>query len=316
METVCEHESPRSAVALSTLEEERRRMHLNVKMAAGSSSIGGEDTVGAIPPMRGVRRLKSSNPNQMTRVSVSGIAGPPPRGAVQRSASLRVAHPLATPTRSTDAAASLRGSAVARANSSRALLRASGNSGGGGVVRSRGALAPSRASSAQGLRPYGRDQIVNASIARKGSNDGLQGMQQQQRGPGGTLQRNESEMSLGEFSVGDGSLFTMDSVRLRKGQLVADHLGDGSYDEQDSFACHESVVTRDSEDCLYDVAQEAQNPVLTFSDLEALRLTNRLNVCADEGSVMSCNTMASGLTNDFTEHDYSEYACDETEYAE
>jgi hypothetical protein len=303
METVCENESPAPATVANT------------RMATIGDSGNSEDTVGAIPPMRGVRRLKSSTQGPAGRL-VGASAQPPSRKGVERSSSMRVApHPLATPTKLTDAATSLRGSAVARANSSRVLLRATSNNLG---ARPRG--PPSRTNSAQGLRPYNRDQIVNASIARKPNSDGLP----QMRGPGGTLQRHESEMSMDGFSMGDGSLFTMDSVQLRKGQLVADPFDDGTYDEQGSFADHESFVTRD-EDNLYgghNIPHQhhhaaAQEPAITFSDLEHLRMTQRLNISsADDNSEVSFGTMASGLTTDFTDHDYSEYACEETEQAE
>lgn len=283
METVCEYESPRSA-----LEDERLRLQMNLKIAAG-----GGDVVGAIPPMRGVGRLKSST--QIVRVAGQ-------RNPIERASSMRIAGRPLAPTKATDAAASLRGSAVARANSSRALLRATSN------TSTRGRMAPGRADSAQGLRPFSRDQIVNTSIARKASNESLQ-----LRGPGGTLQRHESEISLGEFSLGDGSLFTMDSVRLRKEQLVADPLGEGSYDEGDSFADHESFMTRDDSFCNMG---RAQQPVLTFSDLENMRLTQRLQISNDDTSVVSFGTMASGITTDFTDHDYTEYARDEIDFTE
>jgi hypothetical protein len=323
METVCENESPVANMKLDT--------PISAAPAdSASGDGGGEDTVGAmIPPMRGVRRLKSSTPVPGGRLVQSstgsqggGSTAPPTRTGVERASSMRVApRPLATPTKLTDAAASVRGSAVARANSSRVLLRATSNNMGGVGRVGRGGPSgggpPSRTNSAQGLRPFNRDQIVNTSI---GGRNQAGTVSQLQRGPGGTLQRHESEMSM------DGSLFTMDSVQLRKGQLVADPFDDGTYDEQGSFADHESFVTRD-DDNLYghnhnnvNAPPAAEPAAISFSDLEHLRMTQRLQITSNNGSddhsEVSFGTMASGLTTDFTDQDYSEYACEETEQAE
>ena len=292
--------------ASAALEEERQRLQCTMKKAMHS-----EDTVGEIPPMRGVRRLKSSNPN-ISRVS-SLQQRSPADGLSSSSVRNNPSRPSA-PTKSTDAAASLRGSAVARANSSRNLLRATSSSSG-----LRGAT---RTSSSQGLRPY-QPPLVNTSIRKPAAADGLLNLHI--RGPGGTLQRNESEMSLGEFSISDGSFFTTDSVNIRKAQLVADPLEHGgSYDdddeEDDSFADHESFMTRDSDaHIFYEVPNRVMAaPPMTLSDLAALKM-NRLQIsngAADDISLASCGTMASGLTTDYTDHDYSEFACDEAEYAE
>jgi hypothetical protein len=298
----------------TALEDERQRMQMTMKMA-----IHNEDTVGEIPSMRGVRRFKSSNPN-ISRVHSGSLQRSTlemPSSSVRSSQNANAARPSA-PTKSTDAAASLRGSAVARANSSRNLLRATSSSG----LR---AGIPARTSSSQGLRPFNRnDPLVNGSIGRKPPNDGLLNMHI--RGPGGTLQRNESEMSLGEFSSSDGSFFTTDSVNIRKAQLVADPLDHaGSYDdyeEDESFADHESFMTRESDaHIFYEVPASTAataTPAMTLHDLAALKM-NRLQIShpsTDDISLVSYGTMASGLTTDYTDHDYSEFACDEAEYAE
>lgn len=116
--------------------------------------------------------------------------------------------------------------------------------------------------------------------------------------------------------MGDGSLFTMDSVQLRKGQqLVADPFDDNTYDEQNSFADHESFVTRD-DDNIYGILP-AQTPAINFGDLAELRLNQRLHISSgDDASEASFGTMGSGLTTDFTDHDYTDYAGEETEQAE
>jgi hypothetical protein len=303
----------------TALEDERQRMQMTMKIA-----IRNEDTVGEIPSMRGVRRMKSSNPN-VSRVHSGSLQRSNlevPSSSFRNSSQTPNAARPSAPTKSTDAAASLRGSAVARANSSRNLLRATSSSG----LR---AGIPARTSSSQGLRPFNRgDPLVNGSIGRKPPNDGLLNMHI--RGPGGTLQRNESEMSLGEFSISDGSFFTTDSVNIRKAQLVADPLDHaGSYDEygldEDSFADHESFMTRESDAHIFYEVPSAQAaaapttaPPMTLHDLAALKM-NRLHIShpsTDDISLVSYGTMASGLTTDYTDHDYSEFACDEAEYAE
>jgi hypothetical protein len=308
-------------LAPSAIEVERLRMQMTMKKATMDNynlstsepqqqlqSISSDvDTVGEIPTIhqRGVRRLKSSNPNVMVARNASG--------------------PLA-PTKSTDAAASIRGSAVARANSSRNLLQRATSS------TSRSGLIPARTSSSQGLRPFNKDQIVNGSISRKPVTDSILNMHI--RGPGGTLglQRNESEMSLGEFSISDGSLFTTDSVFVRKAQFIADPVDtDNTYDDNDSFADHESFMTRDSDvPLLYEMPHHATNtnttsqqtnvqpptrPVMTLNDLDSLKL-NRLNISTihqhhnnnnnDDISLVSYGTMASGVTNDYNDLDYTD----------
>ena len=324
-------------LAPSTLEVERLRMQMTMKKT-GNTNV---DTVGEIPTMptqRGVRRLKSSNPNIVSR-NASG--------------------PLAAPTRSTDAAASLRGSAVARANSSRNLLQRATSSNSTNNPLTRNGI-PARTTSSQGLRSYNKDQIVNSSISRKPSTDGILNMHI--RGPGGTLglQRNESEMSLGEFSISDGSLFTTDSVFVRKAQCnIADPIDNDEthtyYADDDSFADHESFMTRDSDvHLLYEMptrnpmppsttnelhhppsqhkshgrsthARRPEQPpsaiktTMTLDDLESLKLS-RLNISASGGhgtngggggvgddiSLISYGTMASGLTTDYTDHDFTD----------
>ena len=291
-------------LAPSTLEVERLRMQMSMKKA----STANEDTVGEIPTMplqRGVRRLKSSNPNVVTR-NASG--------------------PLAAPTKITDAAASLRGSAVARANSSRNLLQRATSSNSTNNPLTRNGI-PARTTSSQGLRSFHKDQIVNASISRKPSTDGILNMHI--RGPGGTLglQRNESEMSLGEFSISDGSLFTTDSVFVRKSQCnVADpidHEDTHTYYGDDSFADHESFMTRDSDvHQLYEMPRSlpqpsqqppsAINAPMRLDDLESLKLS-RLHISSagshhqHGGGVGGDDiSLISYGTTDCTDHDFTD----------
>ena len=285
METVKEFPSTLSA-STSALEQERMRMQAAVHKATTGDQL---------------------RVNRRPNASGAGVA----RRTPARAASLR---PTA-PTKSNDALASVRGNAVARANSSRALLRAtsSGNIIGRGVARNTSAAS-------QGIRPYSRDQIVNTSIHRANSNDSMKLLAR--CGPGGsTLERAISELSLGDFSystAADNSILTMDSVNLRKTQMVADPLeNEGTYDEDDSFADHESFVTRDSDATFFRQHAQQNNTVLTFDDLEAMRMRERLHISVEESSHFSFGTMGSGLTYDYTDdHEESEFVHDETEHAE
>lgn len=239
------------------------------------------------------------------------------RRAPSRATSLRqVARPLA-PTKSNDALASVRGNAVARANSSRNLLRATSSSN----VLGRNMIGRTASSTSQGIRPYSRDQIVNTSIQRPCSNDNMKAMVR--CGPGGsTLERGFSELSLGDLSVStnaDNSILTMDSVNLRKTQMVADPLdNEGTYDEDDSFADHESFVTRESDSTFFRQHAQRTSTVLTFDDLEAMRMREKLQISADESSQFSFGgSSGSLLTTDFTEdHEESEFVNDETQLTE
>jgi hypothetical protein len=77
-----------------------------------------------------------------------------------------------------------------------------------------------------------RDQLVNTVLERKESTQSLL------RGP--------DDKSVGTYSDLD-SCFTMDSVTMRKHQLIADPLDDGTYHENDSFADHDDSVSHFSE---------------------------------------------------------------------
>lgn len=159
--------------------------------------------------------------------------------------------------------------------------------------RSRGGVrrAPSRNYSSQSLRPYGSGHS--------------------------NLQRGESEVSLGDYS--SGSAFTMDSVALRKGQLIADPVDGGTYCEDESFADHESFMTRDD----FTPLAEAKGPMVRESNVVAMGDFVNLNErqVIPEGEVeddtVSYMTGTSALTNDFTDlNDESEYEATETDYAE
>jgi hypothetical protein len=359
METVNEvDDSPKSTtdnVRLGSADEQLLRL----KMSADESDESGSNSASlssgsaaALPPVgraRGVRRLKSASltsagtvkrsgsfqaPSPSSQIQrLSGGSGPSNPRVPERARSLRCneLRPMA-PTKSNDVAASLRGSGVSR---NRVLMRASSSSA-NGMARSR--IAPptrglSATSSSGGLRPYTRDQIVNTQIERRINN--------RIPGPGGTLQRTVSDCSNsnGSFddtmhsmvSGGDFSLFTMDSIHLRKGQqVIADPLDDktylyGSNEDDCSFADHETYVTRMSGDDfdLYEMsAVNRENAVLTFgTEADSNRFTERLHKMGITENIADDQSMASGLTNDFTDFgldddDYEDDACYEEECTE
>jgi hypothetical protein len=165
------------------------------------------------------------------------------------------------------------------------------------------------ASSHSGLSRASTTGSANSSIGRPSHHS-------YQRGPSATLQRNESEMSLGDVSISD-SVFTMDSVSLRKGQMIADPLDNGTYAGEDSFADHESFMTRDD----FMPITECESPVREIkpriSGLDAvfagkLHLGGGRGSGSGDASIVSFMTGASGLTTDYTED--SEYGCDEVRH--
>jgi hypothetical protein len=180
-----------------------------------------------------------------------------------------------------------------------------------GVGRSTSGL--SRSSSTGSSTVSGR----NASIARPSQHA-------YQRGPPATLERHESEMSLGDVSI--GSVFTMDSVSLRKGQMIADPLNDaGTYAEEDSFADHESFMTRDDFVPIEECASPAREIKPRISGLDELNFMAKLQIAGhsimhggavggENDDAVSFMTGASGLTTDYTED--SEYGCDEVHCTE
>ena len=315
----------------NSLEEERSRMLSNVQKA--SQGMSGPPSASDGPRLP-ARKSSIARTDSMSR-----------RGAPMRSNSMRGSgggvRPLA-PTKSTDCMASMRGSSLQRVNSSR-LQRASGvgpNSSRGQIIRSvssrapppsRGHIArsvssrappsrrapPARTSSeasTNSLRAHRRDVLSNMGI------DGRKDEMARLPGPGATLERHTSgEMSV--ITAGDLSCFTMDSVNLRKTQLVADPIEDGgTYNEEESFADHESI-SRAS--CFSEYAPPTKASAaparmgvyrtpsrmgaIKFDKLQiASSSAQNSNSHTDDDSDDdddSFGTMTSGLTTDFTEHE-------------
>jgi len=284
----------------SVLEQERNRMASNLQ-ATAQKMTGRTASSSTTPrmPSRTVQRHSSMR-------SGGGL----PRNGVSRTSSMR-ARPVA-PTKSTDCMASMRGATIQRQNSSRLQPRTPSR---GSVIRAHSSRAPparrgqldrtSSVDSTNSLRAYRRDQLSNARI------EGPRGTAKTM-GPGATLERNTSDnMSL--VTTGDLSCFTMDSVNLRKTQLVADPI-EGCYDEMDSCADHESI-SRASQFSEYPMSmQNAVAPPRTGvsrtpSRMGAIRVSKE--VSADDNNddndhsdgEDSFGTMTSGLTTEFTEHD-------------
>ena len=82
----------------------------------------------------------------------------------------------------------------------------------------------SRSAHEMSLRGASRDQLVNTPVSRKDSDLSIL-----------------SQMT--DSTAGLGSEMTMDSINLRKEQMIADPLDllDGEYDDECSYACHDSV---------------------------------------------------------------------------
>jgi hypothetical protein len=301
MEIVNENEE---TAAPHSLEEERQRMLSNVQKAS---------TIMA-PPGDGPVRMPSRKPSVMRGAGRGSSA--PMRSSSMRGPSIR---PLA-PTKSTDCMASMRGTHVQRANSSRIQRTSSSR---GQVLRTtssrcppmqRGRAAPNRTSSVDStnsLRAFRRDQLTNSLIEPMEAS--------RIPGPGATLERHTSDMSL--ITTGDLSCFTMDSVNLRKTQLVADPLEDATYNEMDSCADHESI-SRASQFSEYQASFKngasgaAAGPTrlgvyrtpsrmgaIKFDSLQISNKEKDADDSDDSDDDKSFGTMTSGLTTDFTEHD-------------
>jgi len=306
MEVVNENEeSVTMADKRNTLEEERSRMQAAVQTAAHRMA-GAPD--GPQMPSRkpSLQRVHSGS---ISRGGASGgaIVGSSRPGSLPlRSQSMRSSvRPLA-PTKSTDCLASMRANSVQRAHTSRVLpVRA--NSSRIGAPRRAPPSRTSSVDSTNSLRAYRRDQIMNTP-----------GMENREmvrlRGPGATLERNTSDLT--DMTNGDLSCFTMDSVNLRKTQLVADPIEDGTYNDEDSCADHESV-SRASVFSEYTPGMMQQLPGpsklgvhRTPSRMGQIRF-DRMQIAEpkpdeseeddDEGSF---GTLTSGLTTDFTENEF------------
>lgn len=232
MEVVNEYDEaddlPRDA---AVLEDERYRMQQNVQKAAHGQRI-----VGSPEGLRGLSRKPSVQRGQSG--TLNGMRGGSRPGSLpMRSQSMRAAvRPLA-PTKSTDHLASMRASRAQRGNISRVAPVRSQSS----ILGAPHRAPPDRTSSVDStnsLLAFRRDQMGGSSLE-----PGTMELQRL-RGDPGALTRNPSDMSnLTAMTGGDLSCFTMDSVNLRKAQLVADPIftDDGTYNEEDSYADHESV---------------------------------------------------------------------------
>jgi hypothetical protein len=248
---------------------------------AAASSTDEREKLMRAPPRRGVSRHKSSSGGGVASgggVGVGGAASGNFRKKPQllRAQSMRVSHlppksllsssSFNEPHRGTlhransSAAGHPPGSSrggmlmlghrpgVARTNSQRSLAHMHGGGGGGPPSSSRNGLLPlqplqrtmshtdnSLSTNTSGLRPYrGREQVVNQSIQRHDSSTSSSNGSHSQ-----TTTTNVGNQSVGELSA--FTMGTMDSVSLRKAQIVADPLDDQTYHEGMSFADHDSI---------------------------------------------------------------------------
>ena len=147
---------------------------------------------------------------------------------------------------------------------------------------------PSRSSSgADTLRVLRRDQQINTSIGRQESNRSLL------RGRSGTC---ADDSSVGTFSDMD-SCFTMDSINIRKSQLIADPLDNATYHEDDSYACHDD--TSASHFSEYRALGGLDQSVTTFCTFDSLKLRpTNINEVLNQACDVSClDTHSSSTLN-------------------
>ena len=221
--------------------------------------------------MRSIRPLNSSTGHSRTKSF---------RRGVDRSASFRRTGVERTPSGrrpGVERTSSFRHHGVERSNSSRVGSRA----------------PPSRTSSTDSaLRGHQRDQLVNTPLERKESIDSLTPYR------GGTL----DDPSISTMATSDADSFAMDSIHLRKGQLIADPmLDDGTYNECDSYACHDSFSHfsgGDYNDYLpegYGNLAPGNESLSTFCTLDSVRL-RRMQIKEDvlDTGYDSISTMNTG----------------------
>lgn len=119
-----------------------------------------------------------------------------------------------------------------------------------GIGRSRSTSGdPTGLRRSAGLRPGGRRMPPNRSVSSDGMPAMYRGMAintpnhslRRTDGPRQAPGRTASGMSYDSMASDADSFFSKDSVSIRKHQLVADPLEEGTYNDCDSFADHESV---------------------------------------------------------------------------
>lgn len=162
---------------------------------------------------------------------------------------------------------------VARTSSSSGrpgVARTSSSSGRPGVSRTNSARGARRAmptrTASDSLRNMRRDQIVNTPLERKESSQSL-------------MRASGDDKSVCTISDLE-SCFTMDSVNIRKNQMIADPLEDGTYHETYSCAEHDDSLSHWSEHLPMaqdGVSQAGNESIATFCTLDSLRL-KRLNI--------------------------------------
>lgn len=312
MEAVNEDEEQMNTAA-TQLEQERSRMRGNVQSASAKmGSNSGHDPKAALS---GPSRKASLSRNSSSHRN----AAPPTRSAPYRSSSL---HANLHSNKAADRLASMRGASLQRANSSRLQRTPSSR---GNLIRAHSSMAPPSG----GRRAPGRTSSVDSTKNMRAYREGLVSSNLME--PSGTrgngLERHTSDISAGTET--DLSCFTMDSVNLRKTQLVADPLEDiNTYNEDASYADHESV-SRASQFSEYPI--EAASNVPAPPRMGVSRTPSRLGAINidrnkkpqpkvegnpvydrrkdddgdddDDDDDRSFGTMTSGLTTDFADQD-------------
>lgn len=265
MEIVNENETVAVAQKHMSLEEERARMQRNVMRATSLSAAQMATARNQLRPPPSVPRHDSRS------------------GGVRLPAS----RPSA-PTKSTDAAASMR--STQRANSSKALLRANS-------LQRRAPIRTSSMDSTNSLRAFRKDQIANSVAERSDSFRVGRKDSFRSKGPSATLGRQESSQSIMTTGTNDMSVFSMDSVNLRKSQMVADPLDNCTYNEEDSSADHDTISRASG------IREAHDGGLTTIGGPPPRRGLDKFFADDINISTRSFGTIASGLTTGFTEHD-------------
>ena len=222
------------------------------EIAAAAHGLGGTDdstdSSAAAPPDRAMRLPKRNSSfrrsDQITPMPV----------LPERSQSMQISRPARTPSsRNEDGP-------LSRMSGIRQPPQRTGSSRAGGMRRLPGRTrstdsglrrVPGRTVSSDSgqLRGFRRDGLVNTSVGRDIAPGMMRGVQRTKSGGGGLrsgVQRQSSSSSILSVDTTSGvdSCWTMDSVNLRKTQLIADPLDAGTYHScDDSYANHDDSMS-------------------------------------------------------------------------
>jgi len=260
-------DNARMPIRSKEAEVEGRGDQLNVQMVAEMAAQAHRSEDAEEDVLHDLRDTFSRTPSVSGRPSVrrnnSGKIGatrgrPKPP---QRAQSMNLPR-APQPSRSTDL--STMPTLLAGAGSSRSMLQRPGVSRTNSHSKTFRRAMPTRTAS-DSLRNMRKDKLVNTALERKESTHSL-------------MRASSDDKSVVTISDLE-SCFTMDSVNIRKNQMIADPLDAGTYHETDSCANHDDSISHWSEH-MPTVAQDGNvgggggghESVATFCTLDSLRL--------------------------------------------